>query len=143
MSAGTFRAFRFGHPVFDEGDGALGVSLTASGRVHMVDGVASVRQAIMLLLSTSPGERVMRPSYGCDLYRLAFAVNDDTTAGLAIHYVRTAIQTWEPRVDLLRVDANRNPLDAGRLDISVTYRVRKVLRTEQLTFPISLDGASR
>jgi phage baseplate assembly protein W len=143
VSAPSFRAFRFAHPVFDDGDTQLGVSLSPTGRVQMVDGLASVRQALMLLLSTSPGERVMRPDYGCNLYRLAFAVNDDTTAGLAIHYVRTAIQNWEPRVELLHLDAERNPLDAGRLDITVTYRVRKLLRTEQLTFPVSLDGAPR
>jgi phage baseplate assembly protein W len=143
MSNAPYRAFRFGHPIFDDPEGPLGVSLTSTGRANMVDGAASVRQAIMLLLSTTPGERVMRPDYGCNLYRLAFAVNDDTTAGLAIHYTRMAIQTWEPRVDQVRVDANRNPDDPGRLDITVSYRVRKVLRTEQLTFPISLDGGAR
>ena len=43
----------------------------------------SIRQAILLLFSTRPGERVMRPDYGCDIHRLVFSPNDDTTAGLA------------------------------------------------------------
>ena len=41
----------------------------------------------------------MRPGYGCHLFRLAFAPNDDTTAGLAIHYVRQALERWEPRIE--------------------------------------------
>ena len=56
---------------------------SARGRLAMVEGNAAVRQAIQMLLSTAPGERVMRPGYGCDLQRLVFAPNDDTTAGLA------------------------------------------------------------
>ena len=67
----------------------------------MVEDDASIRQSLLLLLSTSPGERVMRPDYGCSLRRLVFAPNDDTTAGLAIHYVRQAVERWEPRVEIL------------------------------------------
>ena len=43
----------------------------------------------------------MRPDYGCELHRLVFSPNDDTTAGLAIHYVRRALERWEPRVEVL------------------------------------------
>ena len=56
-----------------------------------VEGDDAVRQAILLLLTTRPGERVMRRTYGSLLHRLVFAPNDDTTAGLAIHYVRQAL----------------------------------------------------
>ena len=56
----------------------------------------AVRQALFLLLSTTPGERLMRPGYGSRLHRLVFAPNDDTTAGLAIHYVRQAIAAGSP-----------------------------------------------
>jgi hypothetical protein len=106
----------------------------------MVDGDASVRQAILLLLSTIPGERVMRPDYGCDLHRLVFSPNDDTTAGLAIHFVKQALQRWEPRVEILRVDALPNQDRAEQLDIVLEYRVRSTLRTEQLNLPFNLSG---
>ena len=71
-------------------------------------GDEAVRQSILLLLSTIPGERVMRPTYGCHLHRLVFWPNDDTTAGLAIHYVRRAVERFEPRVEVIRVDATRD-----------------------------------
>jgi phage baseplate assembly protein W len=96
----------------------------------------------MLLLSTSTGERVMRPDYGCELHRLMFAPNDDTTAGLAIHYVRQALERWEPRVDILHLDADPNAEDPGRLDIFLEYRVLPARRTEQLTVALNLTGES-
>ena len=83
------RGFRFFHPDLDEPPAGLRVGL--NGAPELVDGVEAVRQAVLLLLSTRPGERVMRPDYGCDLHRVLFAPNDDTTAGLAIHYVRAAV----------------------------------------------------
>ena len=101
-----------------------------------------MRQAILLLLSTSPGERVMRPHYGCDLRRLVFSPNDKTTAGLAIHYVRQAIERWEPRIDIVRLDATQSA-DAemsGRLEIVLDYRVRATQRTERLAYVFDLTG---
>src|SRR5215468_12298027 len=86
-----------------------GLNLSPTGGIEMVEDRDSVRQAILLLLSTRPGERVMRPNYGCDLHRLVFSPNDNTTAGLAIHYVRQAIERWEPRVEVVRLDAERDP----------------------------------
>ena len=101
-----------------------------------------MRQAVLLLLSTVPGERVMRPEYGCELHRLVFAPNDDTTAGLAIHYVRRALARWEPRIDVLLVDAQRGADDAARLDISLEYRVRATQRTGRLSLGLDLSGGA-
>jgi phage baseplate assembly protein W len=117
-----FRTFSFAHPDFD--DGLPGLELQPSGALQMTDGDATVRQAVLLLLTTSPGERVMLPTYGCELNRLMFQPNDDTTAGLAIHYVRKALTRWEPRVEILKLDAGRSAEDPSRLDISLHYRVR-------------------
>jgi phage baseplate assembly protein W len=130
MSRPRYRAWRFD---------AEGLRLVG-GRIEMVEGDASVRQAILLLLSTRPGERVMRPEYGCELSRLVFSPNDDSTAGLAIHFVTQAILRWEPRVDIRRVDALANPDRPGQLDIVLEYRVRSTLHEEQVTFPLNLLG---
>jgi phage baseplate assembly protein W len=104
----------------------------------MVQDDESVRQAILLLLTTRPGERVMRPDYGCDLWRLAFWPNDDTTAGLAIHYVQQAINLWERRIDVVRLDAQRDPEYPERLDVMLEYRVRATQRVSQLTLPMTM-----
>jgi Bacteriophage baseplate protein W len=131
MSAPRYRAWRF--------DALSGISV-APGRVEMVDGDDSVRQAIFLLLSTTPGERVMRPEYGCELRRVLFSPNDDSTAGLAIHYVRQAIERWEPRVDIVRLDAGANRDRSEQLDIALEYRVRSTLHVEELRYSVNLQG---
>ena len=103
----------------------------------------SVRQAILLLLSTTPGERVMRPDYGCQLRRLVFSPNDETTAGLAIHYVRQALDLWEPRIEVLRLDAERNIEDPEELTISLEYRVRATQQIDATIFSFNLLGGRR
>lgn len=135
-----FRALRFVHPDFDAAVGHPGLRVAASGRIDMVDADASVRQAVLILLTTRPGERVMMPTYGCDLYQVLFAPNDATTAGLAIHYVRRALERWEPRIDILDLDAAQNAEDPARLDIRLEYRVRPTLNEEQLTLQLQLLG---
>ena len=90
--------------------------------------------------STSPGERVMRPDYGCDIYRLIFSPNDDTTAGLAIYYVRRALERWEPRIQVIRIDAERSPEAAERLDVIIEYRVVATQQLQALPFSINLAG---
>ena len=141
MSAPRFRAIAFHNPDVDAG--LPGLVIRPGGRVDMVDDLASVRQAVFLLLSTEPGERIMRPRYGCQIHRLAFAPNDDTTAGLAIHYVTSALLEWEPRVELLRVDASRAPEEADRLDVSLEYRVRSTQEVDRWVYPLRLQGGLR
>jgi phage baseplate assembly protein W len=138
MTAARERAFRFLGAGF--GTDAGGLALTATGAVSMVDGDDSIRQAIMLLLSTTPGERLMRPEYGTHLSRLLFAPNDDTTAGLAIHYVRQALTRWEPRVEIVDLDAAADPYQPERLVVSLLYRVRASLATEALELSIAVGA---
>ncbi len=140
MSTPRYRAWRFTHPDLDVAEGAPGLSLTPRGSIAMVQDRDSVRQAILLLLSTIPGERVMRPEYGCQLHRLVFSPNDETTAGLAIHYVRQALDQWEPRIDVLRLDAERDHDNPERLTISLAYRVRATQQTDTTTFSFNLAG---
>jgi phage baseplate assembly protein W len=143
MSPTRYRAWRFVHPDLAAAEGQAGLALSPGGGVAMVEGDDSVRQSILLLLSTVPGERVMRPEYGCYLYQLVFSPNDETTAGLAIHYVRRAVSRWEPRVEILRLDAGRHPDAAELLEIVLEYRVRASQRTERLEITLNLSGENR
>lgn len=128
----------FAHPDFDPGES--GLLAAPSGRLELVSGSALVRQSLLMLLSTLPGERVMRPDYGCELLTLAFAQNDDTTAGLAVHYVRRAIERFEPRVRILAITTSRRPETPYRLDISCSYVPRFGGEPQTLTVGLPLDG---
>lgn len=115
-----------------------GLGANATGGLGMVEGDEAVRQAIIMLLTTQPGERLMRPDYGSHLHRLAFAPNDQTTAGLAIHYVRSALARWEPRVEIVDLDAAADPVEPERLVIYLQYRVRASLVTDTIELTVSL-----
>jgi len=134
------QALRFEHPDLGASDRQGGLQFSANGRLDTVAGSDSVRQALLLLLSTRPGERVMRPEYGCPLHRLTFAENNTTTAGLAIHYVRSAIDRWEPRVEIISLDAEQNPHRPEVLDIFLKYRARPTQQRDQLTFSLNLTA---
>lgn len=137
MSQRRARALRF-LPNTSDGNYGTGLRLDATGRLQALDGAAAVRQAILLLLATRPGERVMRPDYGCELHRVVFQPNDATTAGLAIHYVKRAIERCEPRVDVVRVDADPHPEDASRLLIELEVMIRATAALETIQHSISL-----
>ncbi|MGH9245615.1 MAG: GPW/gp25 family protein [Acidimicrobiales bacterium] len=139
-AAARFRAWRFLNPGLDPAGVPGGLGVAPTGGIAMVDEDESVRQAILLLLSTIPGERVMRPRYGSYLHRLVFAPNDQTTAGLAIHYVRQAIERWEPRVEILSIDANPHPEAPERLVVQLDYLVRASQLTGVLTYLLDLSG---
>ena len=116
-----------------------GLASTPGGAPKFVAGDAAIRQSLMLLLSTRPGERVMRPDWGCPLHRVLFQPNDGTTAGLAMHYVRQAVARFEPRAEVLALDAG--PDGDTVLRISMLYRVIGTGAVENLAFDVSLEGA--
>ena len=138
MGNKRYIAWRFIHPDIEAQEEFAGLSIASTGGIEMVDGRDSVRQSILLLLSTIPGERIMRPDYGCDLYRLVFAPNDATTAGLAIHYVRQAIERWEHRINIVKLDAFPNESDQSFLEIFLEYRLRVTQTLDNLSFSINL-----
>ena len=117
-----------------------GLNVSPTGGIEMVEEKESVRQAIFLLLTTIPGERVMRPDYGCDLYKLIFAPNDQTTAGLAIHYVKQAIERWEKRAEILFLDAYNDRQNEEKLNIVMEYRLRTTQTIDQFNFSLHLAG---
>ena len=126
----------------------LGKGLRFPIAVNLTGGIATssleenIRESIFVILGTAPGERLMRPEYGSQLHRLAFAPNDQTTAGLAIHYVRAALTRWEPRVEIVHLDAAADPIVPERLVLTLLYRVRTSLATDLLELSIAVGGAS-
>jgi phage baseplate assembly protein W len=140
MNTHSYRAWRFLHPDLDMPEDWAGLSFSPAGGIEMVEDRESVRQAVLLLLSTRTGERVMRPDYGCDLHKLVFSPNDDTTAGLALHYVRQAIERWEPRIVIERLDAGRDEDYPERLNILLEYRLSSSKARDGLMFSVRLTG---
>src|SRR6266571_2928573 len=76
------------------------VATDASGDIALVAGAEDIRQAVILLLETEPGERVMRPDFGAGLRRMLFEPINQSTIGLIRHRVLQALTTYEPRIDV-------------------------------------------
>lgn len=123
----------WGFPVERVGDGAAG------GRFALAPYEECVQQSIVIILSTAKGERVMRPTFGCGLHELVFSVNDSATRAMAAFHVREALREWEPRIDVLRVDASSGGEHDEQLLIDIDYRVRLTDGRYNLVYPFYLD----
>ncbi|MFK0202757.1 GPW/gp25 family protein [Streptomyces lavendulae] len=111
----------------------LGVS--PSGGLAMAEGAADVEQAIRLVLGTEPGERPMRPEFGCAIRDRVFGSFDASTSGTIAHEVRRALERWEPRVVVDDVSVVQTPGRQEVLDIRVEYRLAGTNSRRNLVHP--------
>ena len=118
---------------------AFPVAPAAGGEVELARYEESVRQSVWIILGTSPGERVMRPDFGSGIADLVFSVGSVTTAGLVAEEVRTSLIRWEPRIDVLEVEADLSPDEPGTLSVRISYRVRATNTVFNLVYPFYLE----
>jgi phage baseplate assembly protein W len=97
-----------------------------------------LEQSIHIILSTSPGQRVMRPTFGCRLHELVFDPNNSHTAARARRYVEEALGMWEPRIQVVRVAVRPNPDESGQLLIEIDYEVKSTHDRRSLVYPFYL-----
>ena len=95
-------------------------------------------QAIYVILSTAPGERVMRPTFGCRLHDLIFAPNNSHTAARARRYVEEALGMWEPRIRVTQVDVRQDAEAANALIVEIHYEVKATHDQRSLVYPFYL-----
>ena len=79
------------------------IQIGSQGGISLTTEVDEIMQAIRVILATTPGQRVMRPTFGSRLHELIFEPNDQETAALAARYAREALNMWEPRINLISV----------------------------------------
>ncbi len=115
------------------------VNLDEDGKISPARYEEAVRQAIWIILSTAQGERMMRPDFGCGIHDLVFAPNSAGTAGQLIGEVRRTLVRWEPRVDLLDVDAFPDANQPSLMLIQVQYQVRATNNNFNLVYPFYLE----
>jgi phage baseplate assembly protein W len=119
---------------------AFPVTTDEGGRVELAAGATDIEESIRLILATAKGERAMRPSFGCGIHDYAFTTVDRSTLTVVETSVSDALREWEPRIDVLSVDVSTAELDAGRLLIEVSYRVRESNNEFNLVYPFYLEG---
>jgi len=118
---------------------AFPVGPDPGGAIEMSAYEKSVQESIRLILGTSPGERLMRPDFGCRLGEIVFAPAASRSVKLAEQYVREALLRWEPRIV---VDGIKGRLDAGdssRINIHIAYTLRSVNTFFNMVYPFYLE----
>jgi phage baseplate assembly protein W len=107
----------------------------ATGRIALVSGDREIQESMRLILGTAPGERPMRPEFGCGIHNYVFAGMDATTTVMMELEVRTSLERWEPRIEVEDVVITPDPGDASRLYVDVTYTVSGTNDPRNLVFP--------
>ena len=116
------------------------VGLGDDGQVKLAsDAEEGISQSIWMILGTSPGERVMRPDFGCGIHDMVFGVNNAATVSGVAGAVRQALTTWEPRIDVLDVYAAPDSSRPGLLAIEINYQVRATNSRFNLVYPFYLE----
>ena len=109
-----------------------------TGGIALVHDQREIEESIHLILATSPGERPMRPEFGCAVHDYVFAPADAATAGDIAYVVRVALNRWEPRIDLENVLVHFDGVDDGVLLIDIQYTIRGTNDPRNLVFPFDV-----
>ena len=105
------------------------------GAIALATGEEDISQAINLILSTAPGERPMRPEFGCEIHSFLFDTIDASTVAEMEAAVRAALARWEPRIEVEQVEFDLSDVDEGRLTFTVRYKIRATNHRRNLVYP--------
>lgn len=111
----------------------------SAGAIALRDGADKVRESIRIILDTEPGERVMRPGFGCGLRRYLMHPNVEATRALIKHDVERALAAFEPRIELRSIDVLPDPAEPSRVDIVIAYVHARDHRPGNLVYPFYLE----
>jgi phage baseplate assembly protein W len=105
------------------------------GNLALARGERDVEEAIGIVLGTAPGERPMRPEFGCAAHDYVFETVDAYTLGRIEYEVLVALDRWEPRIEVLDLEFNLDRVAQGELLIDITYRLRATNDVRNLVYP--------
>jgi uncharacterized protein len=107
----------------------------SSGGIALVSKGREIDEAIRLILGTAPGERPMRPDFGCRIHDEVFAGANAGSASRIAQHVRDALARWEPRIELNDVNVTVDGADRSVLYIDISYTVNATNDRRNLVFP--------
>ncbi|MEO9146845.1 MAG: GPW/gp25 family protein [Ginsengibacter sp.] len=117
-----------------------------AGSVELVSDYQDIEESLNILLSTSLGERVMQPDYGCNLNDYMFESLNSTLIGIIKHHVENAILYYEPRIVAESVEVtSQDSIDLieGKFTIMVTYTIPQTNSRFNYVYDYYLNEASK
>ncbi len=114
---------------------AFPLQVDRAGGIALARGHDDIQQALELILGTAPGERPMRPEFGCGVHDFVFDTIDAETVGRMETEIRYALDRWEPRIEVQKIDFDLDGAQRGELTIPIGYRVRATNPKRNLVYP--------
>ncbi|MCA9663127.1 MAG: GPW/gp25 family protein [Myxococcales bacterium] len=114
----------------------------ADGRLETASADDCVEQAIWAILETAPGERLMRPDFGCAIHDLVFETPSAALVGQINRAVFTALTKYEQRIEILGIEVIPDEESDNLLKIEIDYRLRSVNSRFSLVYPFYLGGGA-
>jgi phage baseplate assembly protein W len=106
-----------------------------TGSIRLTDTVEDIDRSMRIVLMTAPGERVMRPRFGCNIWDLLFEPVTPNLLGLIAAAVYESLGQWEPRIEVDEVTPIPDADDHGLVRVTISYRVRATNDPRNLVFP--------
>lgn len=119
---------------------AFPLQVNSRGELALVHGETDIEQSIRIILGTAPGERVMRPEFGCRIHELVFAPHNPATEGLIKYYVEQALGWWEPRIEVDEVGVSSDLTHDSALFVEIKYHVKATHDERSIVYPFFLMG---
>ncbi len=115
------------------------IRVNAKGGLQWSEGVDRIRQSIWIIISTSFGERVMRPKFGAGAADYVFESNSPAKRAELANAIRNALATWEPRIEVGEVSVEDSPGQPSLVLARVNYRVLTTNDLFNLVYPLYLE----
>ncbi|GGF39501.1 GPW/gp25 family protein [Echinicola rosea] len=110
-----------------------------SGRLKTSTGVEDINQSLEILFGTKLGERIMQPTYGCNLDELLFSSMNRTLKTYVTELIKNAILYHEPRIETEKIDITQGDELKGELLIHLHYRVRATNARKNMVYPFYME----
>jgi len=108
----------------------------------LVSAEEDIRQSLRILFGTTPGERVMHPTYGCDLKYMVFEEINESTITDIKDIVERAVRFFEVRITLNTVTVDDSDWLEGVLRLGLEYTIRTTNTRSNLVFPLYIREGS-
>lgn len=120
---------------------AFPLQIDPKGGIALAGGERDIEQAIGIILETRPGERMMRPEFGCRAHELLFEPRDVSVRTTMKRYVQEALTRWEPRIEVQDVEVSFGSGEAdGAVFVEITYMIKESHDTRSIVYPFFLAG---
>ena len=112
-----------------------------NGSVVMSEAEEDIEESLRILLGTHPGERLMRPDFGCNISKYCFNDYSEATLTQITEEIKEAVQLFEPRIQIENIDIKAEAMDEV-MEICIYYKIIATNSRRNLVYPFYINEAT-